>query len=52
MRMLDDLKPGDRVIAASTYGGFAEEMLVELDAYLAQLHRLRAMLAAVDAPRR
>jgi NADPH2:quinone reductase len=24
-------KPGDRVIAASTYGGFAEEMLVEAD---------------------
>lgn len=29
------LKPGDRVIAASTYGGFAEEMLADADKVIA-----------------
>jgi NADPH2:quinone reductase len=29
------LKPGDRVIAASTYGGFAEEMLTDADKVIA-----------------
>jgi len=29
------LKPGDRVIAASTYGGFAEEMAVDADKVIA-----------------
>jgi NADPH2:quinone reductase len=32
---VDGVKPGDRVIASSTYGGFAEEMAIDVDRLVA-----------------
>ncbi len=40
------LKPGDRVIAASTYGGFAEEMLADADKVIAMPDAMQFVPAA------